>query len=528
MSSDPLYVKPNVRIEGLVNQFVAWLHLIAPVQAAMNLANLQLPTLDSYLAHPETHQAAVANPRMRGGSFVDVPVSRAGEVRRLREEIQRHCQPELGLAAAVKETGQLLRANATGYALTPLYQQLPAALRGYAELVYDLDNQPSVRLLEPLLYRSHYYRADRQSVHLTIDDGSLPPFILSTPRLDGPGGLHLPLPLDHPGIDGFFRCRDHPEPYENILEILEIKERTDVEKLRGFLTEDPVMTNGRGITSGGRIRYLGHACLLLQSESVSILVDPFISSNHAAGDRFTHVDLPDRIDYCLITHGHQDHFVLETLLQLRHKIELVVVPRNGSGQLQDPSLRLALQRLGFTVTEVDDFDELPFDGGRIVATPFAGEHCDLDIRAKTTYWISLAGRGVFIGVDSSAQQPELYRGISAATGPTDIAFIGMECDGAPLNWLYGALFTQPVPRKMSSTRKMSGSDAAQAGEIVQRLGAREAYVYAMGEEDWLQHVMATSYTPESYQLQQVNRFLADCAGRGVRAEHLLVRKELRW
>jgi L-ascorbate metabolism protein UlaG (beta-lactamase superfamily) len=282
------------------------------------------------------------------------------------------------------------------------------------------------------------------------------------------------------------------------------------------------------VASGGRIRYLGHACLLLQSETTSIIVDPFISSHHAAGDRFTYADLPEHIDYCLITHGHQDHVVLETLLQLRGKVGVVVVPRSGGGQLQDPSIRLALSRLGFTVTEVDDFDELAFPGGRIVATPFLGEHCDLDIRAKTTYWVSMAGRGVFVGADTSGVQPELYDHIRAAVGPTDVAFIGMECDGAPLNWLYGGLFTQPVPRKMSVTRKMSGSDAAQASEIVTRLGASEAYIYAMGEEDWLQHVMATSYTPDSYQLQQVAEFLGRCRDRGVAAGHLLVRKELRW
>lgn len=525
---DALFVKPNVRVEGLVNQFSAWLHLLAPVPAAMNLANLILPMLDSYVQRPELHESAVANPRMKGGFFVDVPPARAAEVEALRDEIRRENGPPLELAAAVKDAENLLRAQATGYDLTPLYAQLPPALRGYVELVYDVDNRPSLRFLEALLYRSRYHRPDRQSVQLSLDDGSEPPFILSTPRLPGPGRLRLRLPLRHRGIDELFALRTKPQPFGQIRDTLEIDDDADAERLRELLTPEPAVRPDRDVPSGGRVRYLGHACLLLQSPSVSIIVDPFISSDHAAGDRFTYVDLPDHIDYCLITHGHQDHIVPETLLQLRGKIGQVVVPRSGGGHRQDPSPRLCLEQLGFIVSEVDDFDELPFPGGRIVATPFLGEHCDLDIRAKTTYWIHLAGRGVFVGADTSGLEPELYGRIRAAVGPTDLAFIGMECDGAPLTWLYSALFTQPVPRKMSITRKLSGSNAAQATGIVERLGAREAYVYAMGQEPWVQHVMATSYTPESYQLQQVARFLADCRDRGVAAEHLLVRRELRW
>jgi len=38
---------------------------------------------------------------------------------------------------------------------------------------------------------------------------------------------------------------------------------------------------------------------------VPLLESPFISADVDAGGRYTYVDLPDRIDVCLITHGHQ-------------------------------------------------------------------------------------------------------------------------------------------------------------------------------------------------------------------------------
>ena len=81
---------------------------------------------------------------------------------------------------------------------------------------------------------------------------------------------------------------------------------------------------------------------------------------------------------------------------------------------------------------------------------------------------------------------------------------------------------------MSDSRTLSGSDAAQAAAIMTELGAGEAYVYAMGEESWLGHVMATSYTEDSYQLKQVDEFMTWCADNGIKADHLFGQHEWRW
>jgi L-ascorbate metabolism protein UlaG (beta-lactamase superfamily) len=230
----------------------------------------------------------------------------------------------------------------------------------------------------------------------------------------------------------------------------------------------------------------------------------------------------------LITHGHQDHIVLETLVQLRSRIGAVVVPRSSRGNLCDPSIALYLKALGFSVIEVDDFDEVPFPGGTVVATPFLGEHSDLDIRAKSTFLVRLAGASFFVGADSSGIDPVLYRYIRNHLGSVDLAFLGMECDGAPLTWLYQGLLTRPVTKKMSDSRKLSGSNAKQAAAIMTELGADEAYVYAMGEESWQGHVMATTYTEDTYQLKQIDEFLGWCTENNITAEHLFNKREWRW
>ncbi|MFJ2262679.1 MBL fold metallo-hydrolase [Streptomyces sp. NPDC087844] len=527
MADEQLFLRPKVIIEPLVDRFYVWPHTLAPIQAAMNLAFLQVPLLESYLQSPKVHVAASHNPELRGGYFINIPEERAHEVRDLLATIKRERAGMLRFAEAIAEGQELLRANATGFDLTPLYPKLPQELGGLVELAYDTDNQAQLRFLEPLAYHSDIYQEERQSVQLSFETGIERPFILSTPRLPSPDVLELDIPFRHAGLEELFKSRVRPTTLSHLRDALELDDAQST-RLSGMLSDRPSLAEDRHIDAGGRIRYFGHACLVLQTPEAAIVTDPFISADNTAGDRYTLDDLPDFIDLVVITHGHQDHIVLETLLQLRGRVGSVVVPRASRGNLADPSMGLMLKHQGFPVIEVDDFDEVEFPGGKVTATPFLGEHCDLDIRGKSTYWAEFAGKKVFIGADSSGIDPLLYRYVKRHLGTADIAFLGMECDGAPLTWLYQALLTKPVTKKMSNSRKLSGSNAAQAGDIMVELGAKEAYVYAMGEEPWLGHVMATTYTEDTYQIKQIDEFMTWCKDRGIKAGHLYGQQEWRW
>ncbi len=527
MGDKPRFLRPNVIIEPLADRFYATLQTLAPVQAAMNLAFLQVPLLESYLRSPRVHTNASRNPQLRGGFFVDIEESRVGEVRALLASIQRDRAGMLGFAAAVAEADEILRQGATGFDLRPLYPKLPQVLSGLVELVYDTSNQSSMRFIEPLIYESSAYAEDRQSVQLSLDGGAERPFVMSTPRLASPDVLDLGIPFRHSGLEELFRARVHATTLARLREVLELGDE-ETARLAGLLTDEPDLAMDRHIDGGGRIRYFGHACLVLQTPQAAVITDPWVSSDSAAAGRYTYRDLPDHIDLALITHGHSDHIVLETLLQLRGRIGAVVVPQSSRGSLCDPSPALYLSHAGLPVVEVDDFSEVEFPGGKVVATPFLGEHADLDIRAKSTYCVELAGRRLFVGADSSGIEPGLYRSMRNHVGAVDMAFLGMECAGAPLTWMYGALLVRPVTKKMSDSRPLSGSNAAQAAAIMTELGAGEAYVYAMGEESWLGHVMATSYTDDSYQLKQVDEFMTWCADNGIKSGHLFGQHEWRW
>jgi L-ascorbate metabolism protein UlaG (beta-lactamase superfamily) len=527
MMDDPKFLRPDVIIEPLADGFYASLQNLAPVQAAMNLAFLQVPLLESYLQSPAVHVSAASNPELRGGFFINIAEDRIDEVRSLLSSIKRDRSDMLRFADAIAETDEMLRQRATGFDLTPLYQELPPVMVGLVELAYDTNNQASVRFIEPLIYESAVYTEARQSVQLSIEPGTERPFILSTPRLSSPDVLDLQIPFRHPGIEELFRARVHPTTLPRLRDLFDLDDESAA-RMGALLADEPDLASDRHIDSGGRIRYFGHACLVLQTPHAAVITDPFINADFSAPDRFTYRDLPDYVDLVLITHGHQDHIVLESLLQLRGRVGAVVVPRSSRGNLCDPSLALCLKHAGLPVIDVDDFEEVPIPGGKVVATPFLGEHADLDIRAKSTYCVRLAGRTVFVGADSSGIEPSLYKYMRQHVGDVDIAFLGMECAGAPLTWLYQALLTQPVSKKMSDSRTLSGSNAEQASAIMTELGAHEAYIYAMGEESWLGHVMATSYTEDSYQLQQVEKFMAWCAERGIKSEHLYGQREWRW
>ncbi|SNZ00306.1 metal-dependent hydrolase [Flagellimonas pacifica] len=61
------------------------------------------------------------------------------------------------------------------------------------------------------------------------------------------------------------------------------------------------------------ITFLGHATIFIETENYKLIIDPFISGNNLA----THINIDTlKVDYILITHGHQDHVLdVETIAE---------------------------------------------------------------------------------------------------------------------------------------------------------------------------------------------------------------------
>jgi L-ascorbate metabolism protein UlaG (beta-lactamase superfamily) len=243
--------------------------------------------------------------------------------------------------------------------------------------------------------------------------------------------------------------------------------------------------------------------------------------------RYTYSDLPEVIDYALITHNHQDHILFETLLQLRHRIRNIVVPRNGGGALQDPSLKLLLKQCGFkNVIEISEMERIPFERGSITAIPFLGEHGDLNVMTKSAYLLRVDNHKLLFAADSCNISPKMYEHIQRETGDVDAFFVGMECDGAPVSWIYGPLLTQRLDRPKDQSRRLAGSNFERAMAMVEQFHCKEVYVYAMGQEPWLNYISSIKYTEKSNPIIQSNRLIETCRERGITAERLFGEKEI--
>jgi L-ascorbate metabolism protein UlaG (beta-lactamase superfamily) len=527
MTSERVCFRQDVIVEPLYDQWYAWSYLISPATAAMYIANSHLKKMQSFVSAPKMHVAALKNPAMLGGPFIDHDPSRVDEIKGLVERTTREHAHMLKFAAAVQELDHLLATEAAGFSLEPLYQKVPEVLKGYVELLYDLNNQPSMRFIEGLLYNSEYYNTAAQSIELSIANGNSRSFVFSTPRLHNEGHLRLNMPFNYEGFDELFKMKYFPQPYDYIKDLLQIRDEDD-EVFRSFFTEEVPPPHVGYAGDDVRVRYFGHACLLIESKETSILCDPVISYKQDIGrDYYTYTDLPESIDYALITHNHQDHCMFETLMQLRHKIKHVIVPKNNGGSLPDPSLKFVLQNIGFrNVVEIDELETIEVEGGGITGVPFFGEHGDVGVRSKIAYLINLKGRKVMCVADSNNLEPKLYEHLRRLVEKIDVLFVGMECDGAPLTWLYGPLLTRPVARKIEQSRRFNGSDYEKAIDIVKNLDPQQVYVYAMGQEPWLKYLTSIQYTDESLPIVESDKLVEACRSKGIESERLYCQKEI--
>lgn len=529
MSKTLMLLKPDVVVEPLVSRWHAWSHLISPSTAGLNLQFRLIAQMESFADDPTLHELALKNPSLRGGPFVDLSADKVDQIKLLISETKEKQGRLISFGLALKEAFLQLLKQGDGSSLEPLYTTLPEILRGYIELSYSIGGHPDLRVIESLLYKSNFYDSSNQTAMIYRHVGDDRPFAFSTPRLSNENAIELNLPFNDPAYDELARLRTVPQPLENILKKFDLSSK-DKELLQSFLepANNLKSSNEKVETSKVHWRYLGHACVLVESPCGSnVLIDPVVAYDDTNGiERYTIRDLPERIDYVVLTHNHSDHVAIETLLALRWKIGTIIVPASG-GSLADPSLKLMLKAIGFkNVIELSPMDSIEHKDLSITAIPFLGEHGDLDIRTKSAWLVQAANKKLLFAADSNNLDPTLYDHIARIVGEIDSLFIGMECQGAPMSWVYGPLLPMSLDRKKDQARRLNGSDFPRAMKVVKSLKCKKVYVYAMGAEPWMQYITSIDPGEDTPPVVNSNAFVSECNLQGIPAMRLYGRYEL--
>jgi L-ascorbate metabolism protein UlaG (beta-lactamase superfamily) len=522
-----VFLRPEVKIEPLVCGWYVWPQLVAPAQLAMNIKFRFLPLLQSFVANSSVHIAANSDPKFFGGPFVSLTSNDLHRVKQLIDETTQRCSRLMNLAQDLKDLDALLQEKADGYSLNDFYSKLPESLKGLVELVYDINNHPNIRLFEDLLYDEDIDSHTHEILMSPVAERERS-FFISTPRLESSENLVFKMKFSDERLDVLASMRTHPRLLDDVARLFDISSEK-MALFRSFFTPTapPLKSCLDYDGDGVRVRYFGHACVLVQTSQISVLFDPMVALERRDDGRLTFDDLPEFIDYVVLTHNHQDHFSPEMLLQLRHRIGRVIVPRNNSGSITDPSMKLILTHLGYsTIDVVDAFDTIPIPDGEIVSLPFTGEHCDLSIYSKQAVLLAVKGRKFMFLADSDGWDSVLYRRLMRRVKSVDALFLGMECDGAPLTWLYEPLLTKPVSRRNNASRRLSGAKCERAWSVLQEIKSPRVYVYAMGQEPWMRYIMGLEYTPESIQLKESDKFIELCTRAGIIAERLFGSREL--
>ncbi len=520
-ASGGYYLKQNVVIEPLVMRWYAWPHLISPASNAMNIAFKHLTIMESFIKSPELHAQAILTPNLRGGPFLNYPATEVENIKYLLEETKKKQKLQIQFAEGLKEAMRLVVKFADGNSLTPLYPMLPDVVKGYVELYYSINGGADLRVIEPLLYRSPIYNPDFQSSIIHQVSELDRHFALSTPRIYCDNSIELCKPFSDDIYDFLSNLRFEPQSHKCISNHL-LSSSITMDVFEKFLTEEKPSISEYEKSSIARWRYFGHACVLVEAaDGSNVLVDPvFAYQNGNYPSRYSLVDLPERIDYVLLTHNHQDHVLIESLLALRPRISKIIIP-SGSGSIADPSLKLALNACGFkNVMELSSLESISSGEIKFTALPFLGEHADLNIQTKAGWLVEASNLKILFAADSNNIEPNLYDLLRPLIGKVDILFIGMECAGAPLSWLYGALLPRPLDHKKDNSRRLDGSDFSRAMNVISSLDCDKVYIYAMGREPWLSFITSIDPDDETIPMQNARKLLDACREKGIYAELL--------
>ncbi len=187
-----------------------------------------------------------------------------------------------------------------------------------------------------------------------------------------------------------------------------------------------------------RIYWLGHSALMVQMDGKTMLVDPMFGRSpsplpFAKNERFSEdlpfdlKDLPE-IDVVLLTHDHYDHLDYGTILAIKDKVAMFIVPLGVGSHLK--RWGVGAER----IVERDWGESYAFGSWTFVCTParhFSGR--SLTDRNSTLWasWVVLGETDRLFFSGDSGYAPH-FKMIGEQYGPFD--FAALECGQYDVRW----------------------------------------------------------------------------------------------
>jgi|TARA_B110000208_G_scaffold191920_1_gene260960 hypothetical protein len=382
-----------------------------------------------------------------------------------------------------------------GYCLDILYKKIPIKLGGAIELFYTGLNKPSYKL-NNLVYENN----SSKNLHsIVINDAK------ESPNWhywwgDTPTKFEIKRPLDNLSCTTLADLILTPSDFNLAYE----KMSSDLDReMLELLTEESIdKPDSNTFNNSLEIFYINHATIVITRGDISIIVDPLLNFFDEENPASFYDYVPKKIDYVLITHAHYDHIDLPTLLTLSNRIGKILIPK-ASGMDCDFSIRHTLEPyFPGRLIEMDSFELMQFRPDfSLTSLPFQGEHSDL-ISSKATWLISVSGKNLWFGADCRSLDSNLYKFVRSKFGVIDMIFIGIACEGSPLNRAYPH-FSRPVSNEKANTRTTKGAGHQEIYEMIKAFSPDSVYIYALGFEYWLKYFLGNpvqKYRDEFYRL----------------------------
>lgn len=232
------------------------------------------------------------------------------------------------------------------------------------------------------------------------------------------------------------------------------------------------MTSRPG-ASAVRIQALGHAGLRVESDSVSILLDPWLSVDGAflaswfPFPRNDHLDVVGVVDcdWAVVSHEHLDHMDLGLLRRMPRRTR-VLVPRYPA-----PLLRRRLVEAGVAnVVELPPWQRFPLDrhGNWAMAIPETSPMCH-----DAAVLLHVGGTSVLHVNDARLTVAQVRRAVHEAGG--EIAVLALQASGA--SW-HPICYEYPEEQLLAISAQKRVTKFRDAARVVRAARPQVAVVYA--------------------------------------------------